>query len=280
MVARNPTWPPRRILWMHDLSPRAERCAGPIRALLAKTDNARLHILHATGAFPSDRGPLAEEGAAGIRRAALAIAPDDASFTARTAVVSGTPVEAAWSEAARTHTDLIVAGATGVTGLDRVFLGSVARRLVHTATRPVLIVADGFDVLERVVCPVSPDEPDVAAITHAAALCTVHGATLDLVAVVPAGSGREDLPGALAAVQQALSTVGELVATLPQHTVRAVLGETALHGILVASRGADLVVLGSHGRRGLASFLLGSVSESVVDAGQRTVLVVPPGSRI
>lgn len=39
---------------------------------------------------------------------------------------------------------------------------------------------------------------------------------------------------------------------------------------------ADLIVLGSHGRHGLARWLLGSVAEAVVRRADRPVLVVPP----
>jgi nucleotide-binding universal stress UspA family protein len=44
---------------------------------------------------------------------------------------------------------------------------------------------------------------------------------------------------------------------------------------LVKSRGADLVVMGTHGRRGLPRFLLGSVAEKVVRLSPVPVLTVP-----
>ena len=40
-----------------------------------------------------------------------------------------------------------------------------------------------------------------------------------------------------------------------------------------ASHGADLIVIGSHGRTGLQRALLGSVSERVIDAASTPVLV-------
>lgn len=40
--------------------------------------------------------------------------------------------------------------------------------------------------------------------------------------------------------------------------------------------GADLIVLGTHGRRGLKSLVLGSVAESVLRTAKRAVLVVRP----
>lgn len=45
---------------------------------------------------------------------------------------------------------------------------------------------------------------------------------------------------------------------------------------LAAQRGSDLIVLGSHGRRGLSRLFLGSVAEHVVRAATAAVLVVHP----
>lgn len=45
---------------------------------------------------------------------------------------------------------------------------------------------------------------------------------------------------------------------------------------LAAQLEADLIVIGSHGRHGLARWLLGSVAEAVVRQADRPVLVIPP----
>ena len=50
---------------------------------------------------------------------------------------------------------------------------------------------------------------------------------------------------------------------------------TAAEGILHEARswGADLIVMGTHGRTGLAHFLNGSVAETVVRLAKRPVLI-------
>jgi len=45
---------------------------------------------------------------------------------------------------------------------------------------------------------------------------------------------------------------------------------------LAASQKADLVVVGSHGRRGLARAVLGSVAEAIVRGSSVPVVVVRP----
>ena len=40
--------------------------------------------------------------------------------------------------------------------------------------------------------------------------------------------------------------------------------------------GADIVVVGTHGRTGIAKFLLGSVTEEIMWRLERDILVVPP----
>lgn len=260
----------RHVVWMHDLSPRADACETVLHALL--TPGTHVSVVHATGDFPAGVGPVADEARATLAPRVSALAT--AGLSADLRIVQGRPTDAVQNLAP----DLVVAGATGVTGLDRVLLGSEAARLVRGATSAVLVVGKPFDKLGHIVCPVSPDEPDLAAVREAARLAVVHQAQLDLVAVEPAGSGREDLPRAIEAVRSVLHRADDLVGALPGHTVRAVLGESVLHGILIASRGADLIVIGSHGRTGFSRWIFGSTAEDLVQEGHRTVLVVPPAS--
>jgi len=55
-----------------------------------------------------------------------------------------------------------------------------------------------------------------------------------------------------------------------------VVQSTAAEALVEASRSADLVVVGTHGRGPVRSFLLGSVSQSVIRHSSCPVVVLPP----
>jgi len=55
-----------------------------------------------------------------------------------------------------------------------------------------------------------------------------------------------------------------------------VVQSTAAEALVEASRTADLVVVGTHGRGPVRSFLLGSVSQSVIRHSSCPVVVLPP----
>ncbi len=57
---------------------------------------------------------------------------------------------------------------------------------------------------------------------------------------------------------------------------RDVVQSTAADALVEASRDADLVVVGTHGRGPVRSFLLGSVSQSVIKHAACPVVVMPP----
>ncbi len=74
-----------------------------------------------------------------------------------------------------------------------------------------------------------------------------------------------------------LDSLHKLLALLPeaiQGAVHAIGGKTAAEAIVDQAENADLVIVATHGRTGVTSWLMGSVAEKVVRTCPRPVLVL------
>lgn len=141
----------------------------------------------------------------------------------------------------------------------------------------------------RILVASDYSDPSMTAIGVAAAWAKALEAELELVhAFLPARYAREimpgekDLPGKLkdAALSELETLRKKCAADHPAAKLTAIEAEhpaTALceHAVDV---GADLIVIGTHGRTGLSRMLIGSVAESVVRHAKCDVLTVHPGA--
>ena len=137
------------ILVPHDFSSFADE-ALQCALSLATVYKARVTILHAYdvswAAYPDAYLPSLDEFASQVELAAkgemakIASNLRDSSVKVDTTVVSGGPAHEIVAFVAKSKVDLIVMGTHGRKGLSHVLLGSVAERVVRTATCPVLIV--------------------------------------------------------------------------------------------------------------------------------------------
>lgn len=207
-------------------------------------------------------------------------------------VRSGAPAEQILAAAAEFKASLIVVGATGVSGLKRLFSGGVAERVLHNAPVSVLVARPVRYGLKRVLAAVdnSPSAREVVeAVTHSAMpkhcdlrLVTVVPPREAVVAVAPmvweALSG--ELDKAIKGPEQAAEEwLRELAASLPQEgtpiSAEIGYGDPASTLVSLAERDeADLVVLGSHGEGGVDRLVLGSVPERVARDAACSVLVI------
>jgi nucleotide-binding universal stress UspA family protein len=93
-----------------------------------------------------------------------------------------------------------------------------------------------------------------------------------------------DLAGQLEAESEAAragleDSIAQVLGSEPDVEVESKLTESDAGEALVSeSEGADLVVVGSHGRSGLRAAILGSISRHVVDHAHCPVVVVRPQS--
>ena len=185
--------------------------------------------------------------------------------------------------------DLIVVGATKP-GEER-FLGSTAERVLRKAPVPVLVAKRELPVGPKTILVPTDFSPcALQAAEEALALVRGFGGrlvflhVLDIRYVYPAGYGAEtvllppltpeDLEPDWKEFLHDLQIGGDLLwekQTREGHAAQ-IINETA------DEIGADLVVIGTHGRSGLAHMLLGSVTEQVLRSTGRSVLTVRPNA--
>lgn len=148
-------------------------------------------------------------------------------------------------------------------------------------------------MFKSILVPIDGSADAAQALAEAVDLARATGADLTVMTSAPdavtwgtfaAPSAAMDIQRLIADSDQGFrSLLDDAVAALPQGmTVKKVLAEGPAGPAIVqqvAAGGHDLVVMGSRGRGGIASLLLGSVSHHVVHSAKAAVLIVrAPGS--
>ncbi|VVD91684.1 Stress response protein NhaX [Pandoraea eparura] len=206
--------------------------------------------------------------------------------------------EAMTREANEWGADIIIVGTHGRSGVRRAMLGSVAEQILRSAEVPVMLVAGEARAhlpsrsgghYERILVALDDSETSHRAFEYALSLARTHGASLRVVHVL-------DMPGPFlesfdpAPVLDAVRAVGEQTlkwATRRLHEA-GVPGDVEMRELQPAGEGvadqiiaagkeadADVIVLGTHGRRGFRRFTLGSVAEDTARHAGRPVLLLP-----
>ena len=211
-------------------------------------------------------------------------------------VVMGRPATAIVETAAAHRADLVVVGSRGHGRIESMLLGSVSAEVVHHATVPVL-VARGTTV-DRVVVAWDGSACARAAADLLTSWPIFARSQVHVVSVadvqIPWWSGfpmngSSELQAPYAETVIAANAEHEQLARELSDELRAagLAAEpelrdgdpaTALIAAATAMR-ADLIVLGTHGRTGLAGLLLGGVARDVARHAPCSVLVVPMAKR-
>ena len=136
--------------------------------------------------------------------------------------------------------------------------------------------------IAHVLCPIDVSEFSRRALDHAAAIAKWYGARLTVLYVLPVRPVAELPPTVISEVdlQPARSDIEEFVGQVPREIRLETRVEEAssVHEEILRQAGAigaDLLVLGSHGRSGFERLLLGSVTERVVHKALCPTMVVP-----
>jgi nucleotide-binding universal stress UspA family protein len=195
----------------------------------------------------------------------------------------GNPAPVVLETTRSSHADLVAVGSRGRGRLAELVLGSVSHRVVLHASCSALLVRDDPGNIRRVLLAVEGYEDSLRLRTW---LSThrfnqlVELSLLNVVPTVPIGDwateSRYDKWTA-EMEQHARELVDETAAAL--RTIHPTVTPQIQHGdpaycITQAARHADLVMVGSHGWKGLEHFLLGSVSHAVLHKVTCPVLVI------
>jgi nucleotide-binding universal stress UspA family protein len=188
--------------------------------------------------------------------------------------LEGAPADAILNLATQIVSTLIVMGTHGRVGVNRALLGSITEAVLRRSAIPVLTIRPGEAVsagtgrtFERIVVGIDESEPSDAAL--ATVLEFPKEDRPELLFVSASGETVCDpqraVDRALAAASVAhVAASGQIASGVP-------------HEVLIAAareHHANLIVVGSHGRRGLQRLFLGSVAETLVRTAPVPVLVV------
>jgi nucleotide-binding universal stress UspA family protein len=208
----------------------------------------------------------------------------------------GYPAEEILGYAAAGDFDLIAMATHGRNALARGIMGSVADKVVRTATTPVLVMAPSSvgtgtgnrPVISRILAPLdgSPNSEGVLACVED--MAKAFDASVTVLRVIPSGgpyTGLWDDAGLVSLypkmIEVAESYSGQIADRLRENGVDADSKVTDGPATLAVMRvvdevDADLIVLVTKGLEGLSRVVLGSVTETAIRASHRPVLVVPP----
>ncbi len=187
--------------------------------------------------------------------------------------------------------DLVVVGTHGRTGFRRFLLGSVAEKAVRMVETDILVARESqTEQYNRILVPTDFLQPSVDALEMALTLATKQSSidlvhywqlpylsTSDFGAVPVTGVTAQNLreqthAASMASGQRLVSRYGEKGVRLAfEHQEGPAAQE--IHKRLT-NEDYDLVVLGSHGRRGLRRLLIGSVAETTLRHAPCSVLMV------
>jgi nucleotide-binding universal stress UspA family protein len=276
-----------------DLSQRSQR-AIQMAATLAAQQGALLLCLHVIDALEGDDAwrvlfetpaELAEalrveahSRVEALVEEALRELPERPQTQLRVEV--GDPGEVIAQLAQESGASLIVTGTRGHSALVAAFLGSTAAQLIRQSERPVLVVPPEQPTLHPriLLAPLDLSSCSRASLQRAAQLARalkarVHALHVVTLPTLPVMAGAAPIDINALSLEQLLKArrdwlehtidvlgvrdvVGELVVRTgePAHTIHEVAQEL----------GADLICMGSHGRRGLQRLLLGSTAQRVL----------------
>lgn len=281
----------QKILVATDFSTRSDRALRRA-TLLAKQFGAGLAFVHVVDDDQPARLVAAEEREARALLDELTATLGGEGIPCDTRVLRGEAFAGILAAAEVLVPDLILVGPHRRQVLRDIFVGTTAERTIRE-TRWPLLMANAFPVApyRHALLPVDFSPTSADAVHAARRLRLVEGIPATVMHAYDSpssglivGSGSTPERAAAAAVheeREARSLLAAFLAAVdfaPTHALVRPLKGFAAGAIVDAAHqeGADLVVLGTRGRSGLAKKVLGSVAEETLRLADVDILAVPP----
>ena len=215
-------------------------------------------------------------------------------YTVQSHVLEGDIAAEILALAANKNADLIVMSTHGRSGFRRLALGSVAERVLHNATIPLLLVREGAALhttnpIEHLLVPLDGSSFAERSIPLAVELSTQTGATLTMLRVVQDldAQNKQIIFKSEEAAEEAVTQwkllatryLDELAKDIKAEGVKVssmvLSGDPEnLIGTLGETLPADLIVMSTHGRSGVSRWVYGSVANKVLRTASCPVLLV------
>lgn len=166
--------------------------------------------------------------------------------------------------------DLIVMGSHGSNGLEELFVGSNAEKIVRTSKKPVLVIKEDLDLynIKDFVYATNFDNEDKPSLIAAREFARSIEATFHLVWI--------NTPNAFKTTEETENKMNTMIGDLDigPHTLNIYNDITVEKGILnfANSLNAGIIGISTHGRRGISHFINGSLGEDVVNHAKKPVL--------
>jgi len=172
------------------------------------------------------------------------------------------------------HADLIVMGRRGKRGMERLMVGDATRKVIGYADCSVLVVPRAAGMWQqRILLATDGSRHGERAAEAAGQLAKMFGLPMTVVSVLRPGFDEVRRAEARLEVDRVKDAAVDEGIEVDETILG---GDNPATAILNFARkcGADLIVMGSHGRTGLGRLLLGSVSEQVIGQASCPVMLV------
>jgi nucleotide-binding universal stress UspA family protein len=166
--------------------------------------------------------------------------------------------------------DLIVMGTRGVSGMEEFFIGSNTEKVIRRVSCPVLTVPSSVKSFNKIVFPTTLKKDQANAFSALAELQDIFSGEIVLL-YLNNPSQLENDQAIVARKEELLKATGLKNATLYISSVDVFNEEEAILDF-AHEQGANLIVMATHQRRGLAHMLLGSITEDTVNHSDIPVL--------